>query len=276
MKRTLLGIPLGVPPAVLIGVLALAAVVLAPSPAQAAACSGTSGVTVLVQYDDGPTQVGCAKGDPSSGYLALQNAGFDPQRASGSGGGAVCRINGYPRSANCGAMPPADAYWAYFHAQPGGHWVYSTEGADSYDPRPGSVEGWRFKGSASKPPSSAPPKVAAAPSVVPRPTRKPTRKPTAAPTRASASASMPATPSPTAPAATRKASRAPRPVATGTTAPTATPLATASAQAFDEPGPVTAAKDAGSSGGLSWIWGVVLVVVLAGVGGTVALRRRQG
>ena len=36
-------------------------------------------------------------------------------------------------------------YWSYWHAStPGAAWKYSSEGAGTYDPAPGSVEGWRF------------------------------------------------------------------------------------------------------------------------------------
>src|SRR5205085_11538103 len=115
--------------------LLLAAVSVLPSPAQAAACSGTSGVTVLVQFPD-RTEIGCAAGDPSSGYQALGRAGFHLTMATGSGTGAICSINGYPDHA-CPAMPPGDAYWAYFHGKPGGSWTYSTTGGGGYNPKPG-------------------------------------------------------------------------------------------------------------------------------------------
>jgi hypothetical protein len=45
-------------------------------------------------------------------------------------------------------------------------------------------------------------------------------------------------------------------------------------QSFAEPGPVGTDADS-SSGGTSWIWGVVLVAVVAAAGSVVALRRRR-
>jgi len=60
------------------------------------------------------------------------------------------RINGYPSSDPCVRMPPAGAYWAFFHAKRGGSWVYSSSGVASYDPAPGTVVGFRF-GSGQKP-----------------------------------------------------------------------------------------------------------------------------
>src|SRR5688572_19177589 len=94
--------------------LALAGLVVAAAPASAAACSGTSGVTVVVDTGSS-TSIRCASGDPGSALKALVSAGFSvtyPQQYPGS---VVCRINGYPESDPCVRMPPADAYWAFFH-----------------------------------------------------------------------------------------------------------------------------------------------------------------
>ena len=109
---------------------------MAAAPASAAACSGTTGVTVVV--DTGSSiSTKCASGDPSSALKALTSAGFSvtyPQQYPGS---VVCRINGYPASDPCVRMPPGDAYWAFFHAKRGGSWAYSSSGVASVQPRPG-------------------------------------------------------------------------------------------------------------------------------------------
>ena len=148
--------------------LALAGLVVAAAPASAAACSGTSGVTVVV--DTGSSvSTKCASGDPSSALKALTSAGFSvtyPQQYPGS---VVCRINGYPSSDPCVRMPPGDAYWAFFHAKRGGSWVYSSSGVASYDPAPGTVVGFRF-GSGQQP-RVAPP--APTKTSTPVPTKKP-------------------------------------------------------------------------------------------------------
>ncbi|HST64603.1 MAG TPA: hypothetical protein VLM05_05390, partial [Mycobacteriales bacterium] len=62
----------------LVAALGAALVLTGPAPAaDAAACSGSSGVTVVVDYGAlGGIQVGCAAGDPASGLSALHNAGF--------------------------------------------------------------------------------------------------------------------------------------------------------------------------------------------------------
>lgn len=245
--------------------LPFAALVL-PAPAQAAACSGTTGVTVVVQFPD-RTQIGCASGDPASGFDALTSAGFTPTHVGGSFGAALCQIDGYP-SNPCPRMPPANAYWAYFHAKRGGSWSYSNAGPGSFDPAPGSVEGWRFGGS-DAPPTTSPPGVAApAPKPRPKPTLTPTKKPASTPTvsptatpaaRATASASVAAKP-----AATENVTTAP-PTPTG-----AVPVRAVGVNEKSVPAAST------SSQGSSWIWGVVLIVGLGAAVGATVLRRRRG
>src|SRR5262249_3910487 len=93
--------------------------------------------------------------------------------------GFVCQIDGLPDPCN-GA--PATAYWAYWHGQPGGSWTYSNEGAGSYTPPPGSVEGWAF-GARQQPGTPHPPRPAPGPTT---PTARPAtaRPPTVHPTSA--------------------------------------------------------------------------------------------
>ncbi|TPG19474.1 hypothetical protein [Pedococcus bigeumensis] len=135
--------------------------------AQAAACSGTSGVTVVIDYGSSST-TSCASGDPTSAMSALRAvaAVVSPQRYPGT---VVCRINGTPASDPCIQMPPADAYWAFYHALRGGSWTYSQVGVAGYNPAPGSVIGFAFGSGGA--PSSAPP--AAAPKPQPKPTPRP-------------------------------------------------------------------------------------------------------
>ncbi|MBU8859769.1 MULTISPECIES: hypothetical protein [unclassified Micromonospora] len=143
--------------AVVAGV-ALTAVEPTPRAAHAAACVGTSGVTVVVDFAalGGGVQVGCAPGDPATGLAALQGAGFTVTGTKRWGLAFVCRINGKPTAATepCVNTPPVTAYWSYWHAPSGGSWSYSTSGATSYNPAPGSVEGWSFG-------AGAPPGIAA-------------------------------------------------------------------------------------------------------------------
>jgi hypothetical protein len=124
---------------------------LAPT-ARAAPCSNAVGVTIVVQYGDPlGTSIGCATGDPATGLDALNRSGhgytFVPRQP-----GFVCTIDAKPDPCN---NAPADAYWSYWHAKPGGSWSYGTTGAGSYKPPSGSVEGWAF--GSGKPPKSVPP-----------------------------------------------------------------------------------------------------------------------
>ncbi len=144
-----LSLPGRVSGALLALVLAAAGLVLVDArPAHAAACSGSSGVTVIVDFTafGGSVSTQCALGDPATGLAALTGAGFTLTGTRRWGLAFVCRINGLPtRPADpCVNTPPATAYWSYWHGTPGGSWSSSSSGASSYNPAPGTVEGWAF------------------------------------------------------------------------------------------------------------------------------------
>ncbi|MEP6814325.1 MAG: hypothetical protein ABI873_02100 [Marmoricola sp.] len=259
--------------------------------AQAAACSGSTGVTVVVQFPDGHTQTGCAPGDPSSGTSALTSAGFSYTLVTGQA--FVCQINSAPES-TCARIPPANAYWAYFHAKRGGSWSYSSTGATSYDPAPGSVEGWRF-GNGAKP-STAPPGAATpkpTPTPKPKPAPKPTTKPSPASNPAATASAGPSTKgSTTAGAARTKAvqatakarssvTAAAKAKATARKAAVAEAKASVSAAPADQPSTVAAplvhtAPDPQQHGGnVPWLWGLAGLVVVGGAAGAVTFARRH-
>jgi hypothetical protein len=111
----------------------------------AGACRDAKGITVVVDataFGDG-VKVRCAPQPVRSGFDALTKAGFSYQGTT-QYPGLLCRIDGEPASDPCHSAPPADAYWAYWHAPRGGDWVYSTSGAGTRVPPAGSVEGWAF------------------------------------------------------------------------------------------------------------------------------------
>lgn len=178
-----------------LGLVAGGGVVLAPA-AEAAACSGTSGVTVVV--DTGSSvQTRCAPGDPGDAFTALQSAGFSTTRVARFPG-ALCKINGFPSKDPCVNMPPTSAYWAFFSAPAGGSWQYQQKGLGGYNPAPGTAVGFRFGSGAQ--PRVAPP-AAAAPKPKPsspRPTSRPEEpRGTSAPApRSTAGTSRPGAPAP--------------------------------------------------------------------------------
>lgn len=260
---------------------------LAPA-AGAAACSGSTGVTVVVDFasSDGGIITRCASGDPRSGLEALSKAGFAVKVVSGQP--FVCTIDAKPSSASCGRIPPASAYWAYWHAQPGGSWSYSSTGAGGYDPAPGSVEGWSFGSGA--PPGSAPPAASA-----PKPSTSSTSSPPSTttpstsrstPSSTTTSSSSAAKPGRTTAGATSNPSatltaRTARPAAsTATASPSPSVRTPAAAQPTSQTAMsnVVAVADPPSSGqgGItSLVGGLALVAVLTGVAGALAWRRRH-
>jgi hypothetical protein len=167
--------------AVLVAAVVAGGVLLPAGPAGAAACSGSGGVTVVVDFGSlgGGIQVGCAVGDPASGLAALHAAGFGTTGTRKDGPGFVCRINGAPASDPCVVTPPANAYWSYWHAPRGGAWAYSSAGAAGYNPAAGSVEGWAFGAGAR--PRIAPPAAPAPPPPAPTTTTKAPKPTTQAP-----------------------------------------------------------------------------------------------
>ncbi|MDF3045393.1 MAG: hypothetical protein K0R30_1621 [Ornithinibacter sp.] len=267
--------------------LALAGLVMTSAPASAAACSGTSGVTVVVDTG-GSVNTRCAAGDPASGLRALTAAGFSvtyPQQYPGS---VVCRINGFPASDPCVRMPPADAYWAFFHATRGGGWTYSSSGVSSYDPRPGTVVGFRF--GAGQQPRVAPPEPTAtsAPAVTttkPQPTSAP-RTTTSAPEVTSAPPSISSGAAATAQAPGVTASVPPSHTATpsrsasasaspsGPATPTATSSATPSTSATPLAAAPTAEPDDGPPGMGTLVAGAALLALVGGGAGWTAWKRR--
>lgn len=272
MKRTVAAAVLG-------AIVACSALFASSAPAYAASCS-SSQITVVVQFPS-RTEIGCAAGNAGSGYAALEAAGFSYTLATGNGAGAICGIDGYPRT-TCPAMPAANAYWAYYRGKPGGDWTYSTVGGGSSNPDPGTVEGWRFQESSkSTPPSTPPPGPAAAPSPTSAPTKKPSAKPTrapggSAPTLAAPDATATATGSAAAGSPSASANASDLPLAVSPTGSAITPSAGPTDSTAQAAPAAASTAEAGSSGGMSWIWGLVLLGALAAAGGGTVLVRRRG
>jgi hypothetical protein len=144
-------------------------------------CSTTVGVIVVVDFSPwgGQVERGCAP-TATDGYDALIQAGFTPSGDAQDGAAFICRIDDDPTPAQtpCATTPPASATWSYWHAPAGqSSWSYSTLGAMSYHPPPGSVDAWTF-GQAGTPPTFSPTAVRAT-DTSPPPSAPPTTSPVA-------------------------------------------------------------------------------------------------
>jgi hypothetical protein len=112
-------------------------------------CHGDSGVTVVVNFKafHGRIKIRCAPGNPDNGIQALRQAGYTLKGTKETGLAFVCRINRKPspKRQKCITIPPANAYWAYYHAKRGAKkWTYSSTGPLSYHPPQGSIEAWAW------------------------------------------------------------------------------------------------------------------------------------
>ena len=113
-----------------------------------ASCTSTQGVIVAVDFSQfgRPSERGC---DPTTttGYAALQAAGFVTAGDVQDGPAFICRIDDLPPPSQdaCIKTPPASAFWSYWHANAGtSKWTLSNLGAANYQPKPGSVDAWAF------------------------------------------------------------------------------------------------------------------------------------
>lgn len=120
------------------------------SPAQAAGCSESEGVTVVVQQGDSTTTK-CAEGDPEDAGEALESAGFEVEKVQ-SDAKMLCTIDGAPKT-SCASPPDAETFWGFFTASDDGAWEFADKGVFDLDPEPGSTIGFRF-GDGSEPTTS--------------------------------------------------------------------------------------------------------------------------
>ncbi|CCI52480.1 conserved hypothetical protein [Nostocoides jenkinsii Ben 74] len=197
-------------------------------PAGAATCSGTSGVSVVVDFG-ARVQTGCAAGDPTSAWGALESAGFAVEGTQRFPTTFICRVAGFPTAdvEPCVQTPSASAYWSVWSASAGGSWAYSSTGAATLNPAPGSVVGVAFGAGAQ--PSVAPP-------APPSATTPPATTPPASTTTSST------TRPPTSPSATGTGS------APASTAPSATKTSSGEASSTSDPPASSASEDTSAAG----------------------------
>jgi hypothetical protein len=260
-------------------------VLASSSPASAAPCPGSSGVTVVVESNRlgaDSSQSCVTDGSGRSADRLLEEAGHSltyVQRFPGF----VCQIDGLPADDPCVNTPPADAYWGLWWSDgKTGKWTYSSLGAGSLSIPAGGYVAMVWDGSAGDVRPSADPAVHATPTPTPSATKKPspTPTPTSTPTPTpTPTTSGPATGTPTAkpsPTKTPKPSRTPSPTEETTTA--APPSESPSNQQSEAGGPLEppAGSDDGDDGGglPGWVPPALVVVLLGAAGGVAVVRRR--
>lgn len=221
---------------------AAAGVAVSAAPAHAAACSGSTGVSVVVDFRElgGGVQQACAPdGAGRTAASLFSQTGFPLTRVQ-SQPGFVCRVSGAPSNDPCVQTPPDTAYWGLWSSDGmTGDWGYASRGVDGLTVPDGGAVGfsWKQGSGAAAPPGAAPGTraVAPAPSAASQPkTKKPASK---KPATGSSDKPTPAPePSPTKPPISATRTPSPSPSASGspTVAPTRAPTAK----------PTTAAKAA--------------------------------
>lgn len=167
------------------------------SPAGAATCASSGGVSVVVDYRElgGGTVTACAPdGGGKSAAAIFDSVGVSLTYATRQPG-FVCRVNGVPASDPCVNASPSNAYWGLWWADGSqASWTYSSSGVGSLTVPAGGSVGWSWQqdraAGAAVPPGVAPPVTASAtPSPSPSPTSSPTSSPTASPSPSSSTPS---------------------------------------------------------------------------------------
>lgn len=282
---------------------ALVGVGLAPTPAVAAACSGASGVTVVVDPDalGGGVRAGCdPAGAGRSASQVVPAAGF-PLTYVQRQPGFVCRVSGAPSSDPCVDTPPADAYWGLFWSDGrSGDWVYSSVGVGSLEVPDGGYIAFAWQSGSRTEPAYDPEPRAASPSQQPSPQPAPQPAPggsgASGGSGSTGGGSGPGGPAPAedpSPGATgapgdgrdreraervdRDRPRRNRPGASPSASPEPTASPSAAPEVLDPDAPIGTSEAAPEEGGRlpGWVVLAVLGVMVAAVGGT-ALARRRG
>jgi hypothetical protein len=268
---------------------------LSSTAASAAVCSST-GITAVVDYNDGAgggITTACTKASGSRKAVAVFGAAGVSMKRNPDG--SVCQVNGKPADANCSRL--GNQYWGLWWSNgKNGAWAYSQSGVDSLTiPENGSVA-WAWQGpSGKRQPGVAPPVVKETPAPAPKPTRTP--RPTKAPAapkptkKATVAAAAKATARATATATTKARVSAKATAKAPDASARARPSASASRSDGVEPSPsdqaspaVTSAQKANSaftpkdehSGLPTWVPVGVIVVLGGAAGGAVWWRRRTG
>jgi hypothetical protein len=153
-----------------LGLVAAGLVLLSQAPAAAAGCTGSGGVTVVVDYHQlgGGVQQACdADGGGKAASTVFPDSGF-PLTYVQRQPGFVCRVSGAPSSDPCVNTPPARAYWSLWWSDgTSGSWTYASTGVGSLTVPDGGYVAFSWQGQDGK----------AAPGVAPTPRTAPTSPP---------------------------------------------------------------------------------------------------
>lgn len=149
---------------------------LTAGPAASAGCSGSSGVTAVVDFNElgGGVTAGCdGNGAGKAAAQVFSDAGYsltfvqqDP--------GFVCRVSGKPENNPCVRTPPATAYWSLWWSDGrSGEWAYASSGVTSLEvPDGGYVAlAWHYGEGRAGPPDVVP-----TPHQEPEPSDKPSTR----------------------------------------------------------------------------------------------------
>ena len=276
--------------AVRLAVVALAAtaaglvVPLSIAPAQAATCSTSSGVSVVVDFHQlgGGVQTAC-DADGAGKYAAAQFTDVGHTLTYVQGQAFVCEIDGAP-STQCVRTPPANAYWSLWWSDgTSGKWTYASSGVGALKVPAGGYVAFSWqKGTAQVPPGVAPTSHASS-----SPSTKPTSHPTASPThKPSHAASTPAgstsgTTPPT-PTATESGSRDPSHSASShatrhpaSTSPTPSATSSDGAAAVQAGGPPDTSAPGSGSGLPGWVAPALVAALFVAAAAVAVVRRKR-
>lgn len=262
------------------------AALAAPSNGTPGYCTDSTGVTVVVDFQElgGGVVVRCFPQPTSSstGLSALQGAGFTPTGTIRSGLGFICRIEGKPAKADepCIDTPPATAYWSYWYAPNGGSWKYSNLGVSNHKVILGGFEGWSFakdKTAATlSPPRVAPRHAITTPTPAQSPPKPPAATPTPQPANHSTAAPTPVVSPISTPSAASAGATVPKAVAATSGSTPSGGAGVAAGAASGPPVSYSVARHESANGSASGsIAGLALVIAALGAAGAIALRRRR-
>ncbi|MEZ0578710.1 hypothetical protein [Nocardioides sp. MH1] len=273
---------------------AVTGVVATPAPAEATACSGTTGITVVVDFNElgGGITAGCdPDGAGESATQVFEHAGYELTYVQ-SDPGFVCRVSGKPADNPCVRTPPTTAYWSLWWSDgESGRWTYATSGANGLEVPEGGYLGFSWHQGDGR--AQAPDAVPTPRESTPTPSQQPTHTggghqggptggatdgaPTTAPTQASAPTSTATSSAPASPTkASTPASDKPGSEATEATETGSSTVPGAAEITADPPGTVSTESSADDGGTLpTWIGLGLAAVVLGAAGVVVALRRRE-